>query len=197
MKITQAFNTNKIHDTKINSWEPPFNEIESNLTKMIDQILEDRNIADSEKDLIRQLLNPTMENLDPLSVDWEAQSEQERIRFLSLINPLIASCDTSHPYLYYYHFLKGTVIVLNVNEAIANGFGSTTEFKPEIDIVLQDLTESIRLNPEFGDAYYMRGIIHACLGDDEMGTEDIAAAARLGSKDAQDFLELFKETIRA
>ncbi|MBF0473129.1 MAG: tetratricopeptide repeat protein [Nitrospirae bacterium] len=53
---------------------------------------------------------------------------------------------------------------------------------------ISDYTKAIELNPQFTPAYYNRGLSYSKLGNYQQATNDYKIAARLGDKEAQDFL---------
>lgn len=59
---------------------------------------------------------------------------------------------------------------------------------------LKVLTNAIKDNPKFGQAYYNRGILHEKLGNQTQALNDLTAAAQLGHKKAQKFLLSYMDT---
>lgn len=142
---------------------PSFNNLEIYHEQLIQQILADTQVSDSEKDLINQAKN------------YEGSNRG----VFELIHQLIASCDDNHPYLYYYHFWNGIGMAMNDERDY-----TTEEIHAGLLEVVKEMDESIRLNSNFGEAYYVRGIAHGHLGNEEQGIEDILTAINLGCPDA-------------
>jgi Tfp pilus assembly protein PilF len=53
-----------------------------------------------------------------------------------------------------------------------------------------DCSKAIKLNPQDADTYFFRGMTYDMLGNTQLAIEDYKIAARLGHKDAQDYLRL-------
>jgi protein O-mannosyl-transferase len=53
---------------------------------------------------------------------------------------------------------------------------------------IEDFDRTVALNPKFAGAYYYRSIAHDKLGNQSQALDDLKTAARLGSRDAKDFL---------
>ena len=49
---------------------------------------------------------------------------------------------------------------------------------------IQDYDEAIRLNPNYADAYYNRGLAYGAKGDQDRAIQDLNEAIRLNPKDA-------------
>ncbi len=54
---------------------------------------------------------------------------------------------------------------------------------------MADYTKAIGLNPEFGEAYYNRGIAKEMLRDPDGAMKDWKKAAELGVKNALEYIE--------
>lgn len=54
---------------------------------------------------------------------------------------------------------------------------------------IKDYNRVIELKPEEADGYFLRGLCYVIKGTNKQGNEDIKIAARLGMKEAQDFLK--------
>lgn len=97
------------------------------------------------------------------------------------------------------YMLRGdTMEFIAAYEAAFNSWLSRTEGRTyfrenKLDIycqrAIQDYSKVIRLNPKYAQAYYQRGSIYLRLvGNHEQAIHDYVIAARLRSKDAQDYL---------
>jgi tetratricopeptide (TPR) repeat protein len=53
---------------------------------------------------------------------------------------------------------------------------------------IKDYNKVIELNPQLADAYHNRGVAYHKLGNIKRAIDDFKIAARLGLKDAQDYL---------
>ena len=53
---------------------------------------------------------------------------------------------------------------------------------------IKDYNKAIELNPQYEKAYYNRGVTYAKLGNTKLAIENLKIAARLGDKEAQDYL---------
>ena len=55
--------------------------------------------------------------------------------------------------------------------------------------LLQDFDRAIRINPQYADAYFYRGVVHAFQGDQDEAINDWKTAAGLGYEDARQLLK--------
>ncbi len=161
-----------------------FLEIEAIHEETMAEILEIGKISDLEKTLVQKLeeLTETPDPLDPeptsdLLSDSIATNKLVGSRnsgqILSITNQLIDSCNSE--YSYYYHFFNGTFKFLNME---------SIDMQPELNEALEELNKSIQLDPNFGEAYFVRGLIHGYMGNDKMRNADLATALEVGSDSA-------------
>lgn len=131
-----------------------------------DQILNDPNISNEEKQLLLKL--------DLTDSSFVSLNEKEM-----LVNQLIAGCEEGHPYLYFYHFLRSSILLMSaMNE-------SETPDANLMNQALGEINESIRLNPSFGYGYFIRAIIRLQQEDLLSARADLLKAASLGCEEAQ------------
>lgn len=96
--------------------------------------------------------------------------------------------------LAYYHRADAYYNIGNHNQA-AKDYEKAIELNPNIERPVDDVTKSIRsldkavrANPKNASAYFNRGIIYYDIGSDDLAIKDLRIAARLGHKEARDFL---------
>ncbi len=144
----------------------PMDHIEA----MIGKVLEDaRNTCDSvtELALVNQLTKQSSTSHSAIDV----------------VNELISSCPNS-PYIGFYHFMKGTMMLLDDSKTL-----SSSELEAGAAEIVSEMNEAIRLNEDFADAYYIRGIAYGLSGDHDLGYKDLNTAIEMGSRDARHFYE--------
>ena len=66
--------------------------------------------------------------------------------------------------------------------------GLSHYFLGNLQQAINDYNKAIELNPQLAAAYYNRGIVYGNLGNHQQAIEDVKIAAKLGHKEAQDFL---------
>ncbi|MES2274126.1 MAG: hypothetical protein V4487_08030 [Chlamydiota bacterium] len=157
------------------SWSTNSESSNDSIVEIFNQIYADPSISEEEKNLIRQIDgNNSIENFEQI----------ERV-----LNQLIAGAGDAHPYAYFYHFLKG-ICMLSTEERGTDGWSK------DYNLAIESLDESIRLNPQFKDSYYIRGVTvllkNGFFNMDPGAIQDLRTAASLGSKEAEMLLEMFE-----
>jgi hypothetical protein len=173
-----TFSTSSFFEEEI----PDFKFIGLNHDRMVAQILQSGAVSDEEKAIIRQLND--LAGKGCLESD---SAEDTSDQILSLINQLVSYSTPNHPYAYYYYFIRGTVSFFKADEEVANG-APVEQFASQLEAMIEDLSESIRLNADYADAYYVRGLLYGLTGKNDQGHEDLLTACLKGSKDAQAFI---------
>lgn len=163
-----------------NEYTPSFDYIEKEFNHIIEDILANNDISDSEHALIRQIM-----------------SSESNDEILQLIDQLIDSCTDSHPYISYYHFWKGMGTLTILDEEFYEKELTQEEVNEKLNLIVKEMDASIRLNDTLGAAYYVRGIAKGALGYPEAGCEDFEMAMKFGCEDARDFLENLANQRRA
>ena len=67
--------------------------------------------------------------------------------------------------------------------------GNAYAKKGQHEMAIEEYSKSLTINPRYGLAYYNRGVTYWNLQDKQKATEDIRTAAKLGNKNAKDFLK--------
>lgn len=145
---------------------PPMDHIEAKIARVIEEV---RNTCESPAEL---------ELVNRFSINGSTSHSP-----ISVINELISSCPNS-PYIGFYHFLKGTMILLDDSKTL-----SPSELQTGAAEIVKEMDEAIRLDEGFADAYYIRGMAYGLSGNHELGYKDLMTAIEMGSRDARDFFE--------